>query len=401
MHRSELSHESREAVVRVLAAAALIIFFQAYLVAPLIPSLANDLHSTQAIIGLLVPAYTLPYGISTLFYGPLSDRVGRRKVLLILMAVFILALLGTATARTGAQLLAWRVVAGLASGGVIPISLALIGDLFPYKERGRPMGWIFGAIAGGMAFGSTFGAMLNPIIGWRWEFVALAVPAGLVLWFAIRLEHALHGKASGAQRNIIATLRGYWELLQIKRARRAYLYILFNGMFHSGIFSWLGLYFSQRYHLSDQGIGLALLGYGVPGLMLGPTIGHIADRFGRNRVVPFGLLIAAVSAYVLVPTMPVLITAAAVTVLSLGYDMSHPLLAGIISSVDPSRVGQAMGLNAFFVFMGLGFGSLVFQAVLTRGFTVALWTFATAQLIAAGLGYVLFRNESPTKTGHL
>ena len=72
----------REAVLHVMAAASFLVFFQAYLVAPLIPSLSIEFHASTDFLGMLVPAYMLPYGISTLFYGPISDRFGRKAVIL-------------------------------------------------------------------------------------------------------------------------------------------------------------------------------------------------------------------------------------------------------------------------------------------------------------------------------
>src|SRR5215467_6209680 len=69
-----VSSSKREAVLHVMAAASFLVFFQAYLVAPLIPSLSVEFHASTDLLGMLVPAYTLPYGISTLFYGPISDR---------------------------------------------------------------------------------------------------------------------------------------------------------------------------------------------------------------------------------------------------------------------------------------------------------------------------------------
>src|ERR1700739_5074352 len=113
----------------------------------------------------------LPNGISTLFYGPLSDRVGRKPVILTLLVMMAVTTAGVATARTVHQMLAWRLLGGIATGGIVPIALALLGDLFPYAERGRPIGWMFGAMAGGMAFGSSVGAFLNPVIGWGRGFL--------------------------------------------------------------------------------------------------------------------------------------------------------------------------------------------------------------------------------------
>jgi predicted MFS family arabinose efflux permease len=71
----------------ILAAASFLVLFQAYLVAPLISALVANFKAPASLVGLMVPAYTIPYGLSTLFYGPLSDRVGRRPVLLVLLGM--------------------------------------------------------------------------------------------------------------------------------------------------------------------------------------------------------------------------------------------------------------------------------------------------------------------------
>ncbi len=142
-----------DALVRVLAAEAFLVLFQAYMVAPLIPSLAESLHARVADLGLLIPAYTIPYGLSTLLYGPISDRFGRKRLLLILFSLLALNSLLVPLCRTVAQLIMLRIFAGLATGGIVPVSVSLIGDLFPYEKRGKPIGMLFGAMAGGMTFG--------------------------------------------------------------------------------------------------------------------------------------------------------------------------------------------------------------------------------------------------------
>jgi predicted MFS family arabinose efflux permease len=390
----------REALLRILSAGAFLVFFQAYLVAPLIPALAVEFHASTNLLGMLVPAYMLPYGISTLFYGPLSDRVGRKPVILTLLAMMVVTIAGVATARTAHQMLAWRLLSGITSGGIIPIALALLGDLFPYAERGRAMGWMFGAVAGGMAFGSTLGAFLNPIIGWRREFLLTAFLSAITLAFAIRLRHCFESKLPQHPLSASEVVSGYINLFSDPRAAKGYIYILLNGMFHSGIFSWLGLYFSERYHLGDKGIGLALLGYGVPGMLLGPVIGHLADRHGRKHIIPLGIFVAAVSAAALIPRSPLIWPAIITAILSLGYDMSHPLLAGIITSVNPARRGLSMGMNAFVLFSGFGLGTLIFEVVLRSGFTISLTIFAAAQLCIGFLAIPLFSGEDSSVGDH-
>ena len=383
----------REAVLHVMAAAAFLVFFQAYLVAPLIPALSVEFHASTDFLGLLVPAYMLPYGISTLFYGPISDRFGRKPVILTLLGLMVVTMAGVATAHTAVQMMGWRLLGGAITGGTVPIALALLGDIFPYEERGRPMGWIFGAAAGGMAFGSTLGAFMNPIIGWRREFLITAALTAAVLAFAFRVRHFIEGKIVAHPLSPGKSIAGYWSLVTSKRGARTYSYILLNSMFHSGVYSWLGLYFSQRYHLGDEGIGLALLGYGVPGMLFGPLFGHLADRVGRKRIIPLGILIGALAGAAFIPRAPLLWPVAITTVLSLGYDMSHPLLAGISTSLNPSRRGLVMGLNSFSLFSGYGLGALAFEPLLKYGFSTALAVFAAFQLCLAMLAIPLFGAE--------
>lgn len=157
----------REGLIRTLSAATFLIFFQAYMVAPLFPRLSHELGASEQIIGLTVPAYMIPYGLSTLFFGLLADRFGRRRIMYFSMTAFIILTALTATAMSAQQLILWRLLTGLGASGVVPLALALMGDLFPYEQRGRPLGWLFGAMAGGMAFGSTVGVILAPFIGWR------------------------------------------------------------------------------------------------------------------------------------------------------------------------------------------------------------------------------------------
>src|SRR5579875_1727932 len=363
------SEEQGERLIRILSAATFLIFFQAYMIAPLIPKLADVFHVSAQTIGVAVPAYMIPYGAATLFYGIVSDRVGRRPIILGSLALFVALTTLTALARSGGELVFWRLLTGIGASGVVPIGLALMGDLFPYEKRGRPLGWLFGAMAGGMAFGSTFGVLLEPIVGWRSLFVGVGA-LGLVCLILL----ARQGKLLGSER------RG-------------------GPATTAGVYTWLGLYFARRYRLGEIGIGLALLGYGVPGFILGPVIGRAADRWGRRWMIPAGLGIAALAAGALIFRLPILAAALMVTVLSLGYDMTQPLLAGIVTTLDPERGGQAMGLNVFALFTGFGLGSLIFGALLAPGFSRALLIFSVVQLLAALVAIPLDRSERRLPVG--
>lgn len=388
--------DGRERLLWVLALATFVIFFQAFMVAPIIPQLSAAFGTSAETVGLIVPAYLIPYGIATLAYGLLADRIGIRPLMFASLAAFVVLTGLTATAHSVTAMTTWRVLTGLGASGVVPLALVLVGGLFPYEQRGRPLGWLFGAMAGGMAFGSTFGAMLEPSVGWQGLFLLVSVAGLGILLLLLPLRRSISARPRQAAGTLGDVLRGYWNLLGTPRGRHTYGYVLLNSVFHSGVFTWLGVYFERRYGLGPIGIGLALLGYGIPGFLFGPVIGRAADRLGRGRLLPVGLGLGALAAAALVLGLPLAAAAIAVTILSLGYDMTQPLFAGIVTSLGGKNPGQAMSLNVFLLFTGFGLGSLVFAAVLRFGFGTALGVFTAIEAVAALASVALFRLELPS-----
>jgi predicted MFS family arabinose efflux permease len=383
----------RERLLKMLAVATLIIFFQAYMVAPIIPALSNAFGATVETIGLIVPAYLIPYGISTLAYGLLADRLGIHRVMFTSLAAFAALTMLTATAQSIEQLALWRVATGIGASGVVPLVLALVGRLYPYEQRGRPLGWLFGAMAGGMAFGSPLGAMIVPFVGWQGLFVVVGVAGAALFLVLLPYRTVIAATVQPVTGALSDLFQGYNDLIGAPRGQRTYAYVLVNSMFHSGVFTWLGVYFERRYGIGPIGIGMALLGYGVPGFLFGPSIGRAADRWGRARLIPIGLILSSVAAAALLLRFPVILAPIVAMVLSLGYDMTQPLFAGIVTSLGGKRAGQAMGLNVFMLFVGFGLGSFIFGELLRFGFEVALGLFVVVELTIALLSLVLFRSE--------
>jgi predicted MFS family arabinose efflux permease len=377
-------------MVAVLTAAAFLIFAQAFMIAPILPRLAQVFGTGVGLVGLAVPAYLIPYGLTSLAWGPLADRFGRRPIIVACLAVFAAVTAATAAAPGAGWFTGLRVVAGVVASGVVPVGVALIGDVVPYAKRGRALGWLFGGMAGGMALGSTAGALGEPLIGWRGLFLAVACTTVATVAAMPAWVPAPPGRPDRIPAAVI--MHGYAALLRSVRARRTYGYVGFNAVLQSGIYTWLGVYLHQRFGLGPTGIGLALLGYGLPGFVFGPAIGRAADRYGRARLIPAGVAVGAVAAFALAAPVPLAAAAVIVTVLSLGYDLTQPLLAGIVTDL-PGHRGQAVALMAAILFCGFGAGSLVFQAVLTLGFPLTLAIFGVAAVLAAGLGVPAFASE--------
>lgn len=380
-------------MLALICSAAFLVFVQTFMVAPLIPRLSTFFASPVGWVALAVPAYVAPQGIATLWGGPISDRFGRRGVILVSLLLFAGLTAVTASSRHVGEFVTWRILTGVSAAGVVPIGLTLIGDVVPFERRGRAVGWLFGAIAGGTATGAAAGALLEPLIGWRSLFLGVAVLCALVVAIAMagqalpRLPRASAGLSQ-------AVMRGYLELLSQSRARRTYGYVMLNAILISGVFTWLGVYLHGRFGLDEIGIGLVLLGYGIPGLIFGPFIGRLGDRYGRARIIPLGVALTGLCALMLALPLPLNGARIAIVLLSLGFDLTHPSLAAITTDLRGGR-GQAVALMAFSLFTGFGLGSLLFQAAMVLGFSGALVLFGVVAWVAAVAAIVLFRGEHP------
>jgi predicted MFS family arabinose efflux permease len=384
---------NNESQLWVMAAVAFAVFYSNYMMAPLIPALSREFSVTAYQVGWLIPGFLIPYGISTLVYGALSDRWGRTPVLVTLLCFATMTMILVSFAGSWRTLLIARILSGVGCGGIVTISLAIVGDRYPYEVQGRPMGRMFGGIAAGIGFGSTFGPILNPLVSWRNEFRGLACLCVLAAVFMMRSR-----KSATYVRRLSSfdqVIHEYLVVLETPRGGRTMAFIFGNGAFHGRIFAWLSLVLMNRYHLHDTGIGLALAGYGVPGIFFGTVIGKWGDRYGRSYVVPAGFLWAAGCAFLLLLPSPRFVAALVITALSVGFDATHPLMSSITTSLDPKHRGQITGLATFTNFVGMGIGAFCFQQLIAFRFTVALAIFASAQTLLGFAALYGFRGERP------
>ncbi len=390
----DVSSKNDESQLWVMAAIAFAVVYSNYMMAPLIPALSNEFSVSPYQLGWLIPGFLIPYGISTLVYGALSDRWGRTPVLVTLLCFATATMVLLSFAGSWRSLLMARILSGVGCGGIVTISLAIVGDRYPYEVQGRPMGRMFGGIAAGIGFGSTLGPLLNPLVGWRNEYRGLACICCLAAAFIIKSSKSAL-KVTRRLTSFRQVIREYLAVLETPRGGRTLAFIFCNGAFHGGIFAWLGLLLMRRYHLHDTGIGLALAGYGLPGIFFGTVIGKWGDRYGRSYVVPAGFIWAAICAFLLIPHSPRFVAALVITALSVGFDATHPLMSSITTSLDPRHRGQITGLATFTNFVGMGIGALCFQQLIAFRFTVALAVFASAQTLLGFAAFYGFRGERP------
>src|SRR5437016_2586336 len=179
------------------------------LVAPLLPLIALDLGTTPGHAGIIVTTYSLAAAAFALFVGPLSDRVGRKKILVSGLALFTIASFLTYHVSTFNALVILRAMTGLAAGTLSTSALSFAGDYYPYEQRGRAMGILSMGYFVAFVIGVPAGALAASRLGWQWVFACLS--AGAAVMFVVALfglpSQAIHGHMQRRDGGFIAHFR--------------------------------------------------------------------------------------------------------------------------------------------------------------------------------------------------
>jgi predicted MFS family arabinose efflux permease len=250
------------------------------LVAPLLPLIARDLGTTPGHAGIIVTTYSLAAAAFALFIGPLSDRIGRKKVLVTGLALFSLASFFTYHVSTFSALVILRGMTGLAAGTLSTSALSLAGDYYPYEQRGRAMGVLSMGYFLAAVVGVPVGALAASRLGWQWVFGGLSA-AGVVTFLLAMTRLPSDKKRAVRGRSRLSLMDHFQKSDRV--AGMAAAFLTSGGLV--GFTTYVGAWLATTHHIGVDRIGLLFMVAGLAAVAMSPLSGWLSDHAGKRTII--------------------------------------------------------------------------------------------------------------------
>ena len=318
------------------------------IIIPLLPLYAASFNASPTAIGFLLASYSLAQMVATPYLGALSDRYGRRPILLLSQLGTLVSFLLLGFANTLPLVFAARILDG-ASGGSISTAQAYISDVVEERNRAKA----FGVIGAAFGIGFIAGPAISAVLGANGNFtLPIFVAAGISLLSLVLTFLLLPESRPADQRQTVRTphildVAGLREVLGLGQLSTLFTIFFAFNLAQAGFQGMFALFALQRlgFGLRETGYLLAYSGL-LAALFQGGATGPIVKRWGERNVMRSGLLLAAVGLIVSanVYSWPMLLLA--LTPLSIGLSLATPALNSMLSRESPAdSYGRVLGLS--------------------------------------------------------
>ncbi len=378
-------------VVILLGLLGFIVMADNWVVSPILPAISENIGVAVERAGLLIAAYMIPFGIFQIIFGPLADRYGKKQIITFSIVLFTAAT-GLCAIGTGlTDLAVYRALTGIFAASVMPISLALIGDIFPVQERQGAIGTFMGISFLGQGLSMITGGAIAYFLNWRGVFAVYAllslIPTILIIKNYKSLPDTKH-----ADSKFIAP---YLKLLSNANSLFTYLLVLLEGMFIIGSFSYLGAFIAQTYHFNYLSIGGVMTAFGLMTVVGGRLSGKLSKKTSPRKILTAGLFLALLADLLIYYFgLNIWLLVAGVGLLGLGFIFTHSTLLTRATEFAMKARGAAMSLVAFCFMGGGGVGTAIGGKIaLVYGLSSVFLVYGVALVITLALSFILITGQ--------
>jgi DHA1 family multidrug resistance protein-like MFS transporter len=342
----------------ILAFTLIVVMLGFGVVMPIIPFYMEHLGAGGTELGLLVASYAVMRLIFGPIWGSLSDRVGRKPILMIGVMGYGVTMVGFGLATKLWMMFAARILAGVLSSATSPTTMAYIGDSTSEEERSGGMG-VLGAAAGlGTIFGPALGGLLADRALSTPFFFAGGMSLLSVLLIAVFLPESLGEaeRASTEARRPALNLRAWGEALSGPIGPLlVQAFLVMAGL--TLIYGILGLYALERFNYGTREVGVI---FTVLGLMMavgqGLLVGPLTKRFGDVNVMKLGFLLSGMTLLTVMAADRFWLILLTIGLFSLANALLSPAVSSLTSKRTTMSQGVTMGLSNAFGSLGRIFG---------------------------------------------
>ena len=371
---------------------------QIMIITPILPQIGEELGIGESALGTLVSAYAIMVGLFAIVAGPVSDKIGRRRILLLGTGIMTGALLMHHFVVGYYSFLLVRVLAGAAGGVLSGSAVSYIGDFFPYNRRGWATGWVMSGMAFGQIAGIPLGIVLAGTYGFKAPFYLFAVAMAatfVMIWLRVPQPDV---QRTVGRLTVASAVRNYRAMLsqgKIAAAALAY-FTMFLGV--SLFVVYLPYWLEQSLGATPNAIATLFIVGGIANVLTGPQAGKLSDRIGRKRIVILscvGLSIVMLLTTVLVREFWVAYLLYFATMVLVAMRLS-PFSALLTALVGNERRGSLMSMTIALGQVGFAVGAAMAGPLYSRfGYRSNTVLGAVAVMTMAGIVAYLVPEPNP------
>lgn len=356
---------------------------------PLLPAFAQTFETSTGTAAYAISAFAVSYGLLQLFFGPLGDRFGKFRVISVAVACCTVGNVLAMLARDLQWLVMARALSGATAGGIIPLSLAWVGDSVAYERRQEVLGHLMVATLLGTAFGQWMSGALVDTVGWRWPFAVMASMFAVMGFVLLRMSRDRR-RTSTAQGSAIGFIEGMGVVLRMRWARWILGLTVLEGAFAFSAISFVPSFLHDRFAMPLNQAAAVVALFAGGGLIYALQARRMVGWMGERGLALFGSGAMGLCFIAMALMTRGALALPACLIAGLGFAMLHATLQTHATQMAPTVRGTATALFGASIFLGQSIGILAAAyAVDHGGFRLV---FATAGIVIIVTGYVFARS---------
>ncbi|OEC85950.1 MFS transporter [Methanobacterium sp. A39] len=395
----QLSGLNYRLMTAVLFWCGLIVMSGMYLTIPLISVFSTSFNISPNDAAWTSTIFCIFFAAGCLVYGPLSDRYGRKKIILIGMVLLTIVSPLVGLFDNIYWIIALRAVQGLVAATFSPVALAYIVEMFPDTKKLTATGFLVtGFLMAGIT-GQVISGFINQYLSWNYVFSIM----GLFYLITIFIVMAFlpYDDIQRPKSSVIRAIVQMGSLFKIKTLVLTYAVDIMLLM------SMMCMYTALEYYLSGPQFGLNsqeilyIRAVGIIGILFASTSGLLAKKFHFFNVLIAGLLIAAVSLILLGMVSNVILLTVLSVVFVAGMAVATPNVIELIGQLGGKARGSALSIHTVVLFIGAGIGPILATNLLTTGISsLPYLVMGIMLIIGVGLSFLIKRSFNNEPVGN-